>query len=1423
MRTTTTSYNGLGLPVAITDAAGVPTTFAYDPAGNVVSTTVGAQTPAESTTTLVYGDPSYPGDVTAVVDGRGERWDTVYDPVTGYPVSVTDPEGNETSTEYNELGWVTAAVAPAGNTAGASPQDHRASFEHNRYGDVTSVTNAEGETTVTVYDADRNPTGVTDPDGETTVYTYTAADELATVTEAAGTPEASTTSFEYLPDGSRKSWRNGLNDTWSYTYDPLGRLSAQTDPKGHATTYGYDTRSNLTTVTEPAGNCTTSTPWGCTTYAYDAAGQLTSIDYSHPDTPDVTAYTYDAVGRRQAATLSTGEASTWHWDALGQLVSHTDGAGATVDYGWDPVGNLASIRYPGQSTPVTYGYDGAGRMTGVTDWLGHTTAFGYDPNSNLLTTTFPGSTGNVDTSTYDRAGRIDRISWTRAGATLGSIDYQRAPDGLVSGATATGVPAGPDGFGYDARDQLTTVDAESVYEYDLAGNLTTTADGRLQVFDPAQQLCWSSPTATSGSCTTTPPPDATTYNYDARGNRVRETRPGGQETTYAYDQADRLTRAEVADATGAQYKPVTSATVLDTRSASRVGACPAATGQCLPLSSSNGMTRTVQVAGRAGLPTATDIEAVMLNVRVIGTDTDPAPCSGCEGSLSVYPADLQDPPAATVNFDDADTVANSVITRLDSDGRINVTANANTDVVVDVQGYFTTAAPSGGTRFDAIAPSRLMDSHGHGDCAPKYCGPLGGHNQSLNVKVRGRAGVPSDPKVTAVALTVTASRAFGPGLLLLSPTGAQPKANLAYEQGPKVSNMAIVPIGADGRITISAYGNPVDVELFVSGYFTGDTDGNHSGYHPLDSPSRIVDTAASPSPVGMCPGPDNPCTKLPAGTTTIQVTGREGLPANDVDAVVVNLTAKADSSGWMGAWADDGTSYQSTVAMAYQAGQATAANATIPVGPSGRIKIFTLSPTELTIDVQGYFASTDTVTNDYDYDSDGLRSAKTTSHTGTTHYTWSQAGGLPLLLTQSDRTGDTHLIYGPGGTPIAEITGTEAVWYHRDHLGSTRLVTDHTGTPVGTYTYDPYGTLADTTGTHRPLLGYAGQYTDPETGLQYLRARHYDPTTGQFLTRDPWVSTTMDPYGYALNNPVNATDPTGLFGIPEWVPVVGGKCVDIADPDCHSKKNEIVETLTGPGEKSLCAAGQGYFVFGAKLDLCLDWNSSQGLSSVRPSISPGGGIGSPSLGAGISANRPRRRVYELGPRRAWHLRRRLRGFRRRPVRGEHRTWLGPRPDHHGLGRQELVSNARGARRIRLHVDHEPVDLDLAIDSITLRWYRRLLVVRHGSIVIGAASAVVVASPLDSLREWTGALVILAAVVFALSMTVLLWPLCVRALRGGRTTYVRFHHSLNVLTGHALLDDLEPGDGAMVTRQSLRTLIAIEIALALLFVVVAIVA
>jgi uncharacterized protein RhaS with RHS repeats len=48
--------------------------------------------------------------------------------------------------------------------------------------------------------------------------------------------------------------------------------------------------------------------------------------------------------------------------------------------------------------------------------------------------------------------------------------------------------------------------------------------------------------------------------------------------------------------------------------------------------------------------------------------------------------------------------------------------------------------------------------------------------------------------------------------------------------------------------------------------------------------------------------------------------------------------------------------------------------------------------------------------------------------------------------------------------------------------------------------------------------------------LIYLRARYYDPSTGQFISRDPLTATTRQPYAYGYDDPLNVTDPSGLFG-----------------------------------------------------------------------------------------------------------------------------------------------------------------------------------------------------------------------------------------------------------------------------------------------------
>jgi RHS repeat-associated protein len=160
----------------------------------------------------------------------------------------------------------------------------------------------------------------------------------------------------------------------------------------------------------------------------------------------------------------------------------------------------------------------------------------------------------------------------------------------------------------------------------------------------------------------------------------------------------------------------------------------------------------------------------------------------------------------------------------------------------------------------------------------------------------------------------------------------------------------------------------------------------------------------------------------------------------------------------------------------------------------------------------------------YAYNGDGLRMSRTVVGV-TTQQTWDLAEGLPLLLVD----GTTSYVTGPGGLPLEQVNATTVLYYHQDQLGSTRLLSDTSGAVAATYTYDAYGKLAAATGTITNPFGYAGQYTDPETGYQYLRARSYDPATAQLLTRDPAEAVTLSPYAYTQDNPLNGSDPSGLL------------------------------------------------------------------------------------------------------------------------------------------------------------------------------------------------------------------------------------------------------------------------------------------------------
>jgi len=154
-----------------------------------------------------------------------------------------------------------------------------------------------------------------------------------------------------------------------------------------------------------------------------------------------------------------------------------------------------------------------------------------------------------------------------------------------------------------------------------------------------------------------------------------------------------------------------------------------------------------------------------------------------------------------------------------------------------------------------------------------------------------------------------------------------------------------------------------------------------------------------------------------------------------------------------------------------------------------------------------------------------------------------RAAALGQLRGLASAGGDPSVDYWnvllPSGTPIGRFLGTpsggsdsERRYYHTDHLGSTRAVTDQSGTVVERRDHYPFGlqmpgrTLAQGP---RADEDYTGHQLDEETGMHYAGARFYMSALGRWGTTDPLADDfpAWSPYNYVQNNPISLLDPDG--------------------------------------------------------------------------------------------------------------------------------------------------------------------------------------------------------------------------------------------------------------------------------------------------------
>ncbi|MGG3510229.1 RHS repeat-associated core domain-containing protein [Paenibacillus lautus] len=104
-------------------------------------------------------------------------------------------------------------------------------------------------------------------------------------------------------------------------------------------------------------------------------------------------------------------------------------------------------------------------------------------------------------------------------------------------------------------------------------------------------------------------------------------------------------------------------------------------------------------------------------------------------------------------------------------------------------------------------------------------------------------------------------------------------------------------------------------------------------------------------------------------------------------------------------------------------------------------------------------------------------------------------------------------------------TSRKLQYYQFNCHGDVVGLVDEQGTQLISYTYDIWGGPVEIEETVPNVMRYAGEYWDDTTGLQYLRARWYDPGTARFMGEDTYEGTltnllTLNLYTYVHNNPV---------------------------------------------------------------------------------------------------------------------------------------------------------------------------------------------------------------------------------------------------------------------------------------------------------------
>jgi RHS repeat-associated protein len=584
--TTSFTYDASGNPLTktLTDTTttstpysttGTSRTWTYTWSNFLPASTQGPRTDVAELTKFTY-DAS--GALTKTTNALNQATQITLHLPGGLPETVIDPNGVTTQLTYD------ARQRLLSSTVATAQGQLATKYAYDAAGNLLTATLPDGSALTNTYDAAHRLTALADFFGQKIAYTLDAlGDRTQTnVSNAASVVQRKhTAGFDAL--GRVLQDIGGVGQTTAYTYDGNGNALTIKDPLQHTTQQAFDALNRRVQVTDPAG--------GVASVAYDAHDRITSV--TDPN-GNITTYVYDGFGDViQQASPVTGT-TVYHYDLAGNLTQSVDANGAIANYTYDALDRVLTTTYPGDSAEnVAYTYDqsghgfGTGRLTGVADAAG-TLSRSYDERGNQLSESRTASGTTLLTSyAYDAASRIASITYplgwtvgyTRDAMGRSTALTARPPGGGAAVPVVSGIgyePFGPakaltygngvaETRAFDLDYRLTSLSASGThgiqsltYGYDAANNVLSMTDGVTSgnsqsfTYDVLNRLL--SAAGSYGSLA---------YTYDKLGNRLTETPPVfpvaplldgmGSATTFAYNQAGRLSATMAGAQTVAQY------------------------------------------------------------------------------------------------------------------------------------------------------------------------------------------------------------------------------------------------------------------------------------------------------------------------------------------------------------------------------------------------------------------------------------------------------------------------------------------------------------------------------------------------------------------------------------------------------------------------------------------------------------------------------------------------------------------------------------------------------------------------------------------------------------------------------------------------------------------------------------------------------